>query len=560
MKSRIYKLLFLVLIFLDGGGYYSQVLKGVVLNSDTKIGVPDAYIYSFDLEIGNSTNEKGNFEILQFPKYKSKILISAYGYEDQSMFISSDSIITILMEPKHAMLDEFVVATPTGKLQGENITYVTTVKLNEPASINNNTIGEVLTNVPGVYVASVGRGISKPVIRGLSGNRVVTYLDGLRIENQQWGGDHGVGVTALGIDRLEIIKGPSSSLYGSDAIGGVLYYVEAQYAKKIAKHLGTDHTELYVSSKEAMDVIPKLPIIYDEPFSDSSQIPTFLVSQLAKKHVTVALSGDGGDELFCGYNRYIISEKFWNIFNLIPQTFRKILASGLQSISSQNWTKISKLLPRLNKYSNFGDKIHKGANALKAHTSHELYYLLCSHWQNPTETVINSKEPSTFLTKFKPELKGLNRQQQMMVLDFITYLPDDILVKVDRAAMASSLEIRIPFLDHKLIEYVWKISHSHKFKKGQGKWILKKILSKYVPNNLTERPKMGFGIPVDSWLCGPLKDWAENLLDQTRLQQEGYFETKLIREKWKEHLSGKRNWQYDLWSILMFQAWLDQNN
>ena len=232
MKSQTYKLLFLVLIFLEGGGYYSQVLKGVVLNSDTKIGVSGAYIYSFDLEIGNSTNEKGNFEILQFPKYKSKILISAHGYEDQSMFISSDSIITILMEPKHAMLDEFVVATPIGKLQGENITYVTTIKLNESASINNNTIGEVLTNAPGVYVASVGRGISKPVIRGLSGNRVVTYLDGLRIENQQWGGDHGVGVTALGIDRLEIIKGPSSLLYGSDAIGGVLYYVESQYAKK----------------------------------------------------------------------------------------------------------------------------------------------------------------------------------------------------------------------------------------------------------------------------------------------------------------------------------------
>ncbi len=224
--------MFLALIFLDFACCYSQVLKGVVLNSDTKIGVPDAYIYSFDLEIGNSTNEKGNFEISQFPKYKSKILISAHGYEDQSMFISSDSIITILMEPKHAMLDEFVVATPTGKLQGENITYVTTIKLNESASINNNTIGEVLTNAPGVYVASVGRGISKPVIRGLSGNRVVTYLDGLRIENQQWGGDHGVGVTALGIDRFEIIKGPSSLLYGSDAIGGVLYFVEAQYAKK----------------------------------------------------------------------------------------------------------------------------------------------------------------------------------------------------------------------------------------------------------------------------------------------------------------------------------------
>ena len=223
-------------------------------------------------------------------------------------------------------------------------------------------------------------------------------------------------------------------------------YSEAKYAKKIAKHLGTDHTELYISSKEAIEVIPKLPIIYDEPFSDSSQIPTFLISQLAKKDVTVALSGDGGDELFCGYNRYVMSEKFWNIFRLMPQSFRKIFSSGLQSISTENWTTISKLLPGLKKYSNFGDKIHKGANVLKAKTSHELYYMLCSHWQNPTEAVINSKESGTLLTEFKPDFQGLNNQQQMMVLDFLTYLPDDILVKVDRAAMASSLETRIPFL------------------------------------------------------------------------------------------------------------------
>jgi len=335
-------------------------------------------------------------------------------------------------------------------------------------------------------------------------------------------------------------------------------YSEAKYAKKIAKHLGTDHTELYVSSKKVIDVIPKLPIIYDEPFSDSSQIPTFLVSQLAKKDVKVALSGDGGDELFCGYNRYLMSEKFWNIFRLMPQSFRKIFASGLKSISTQNWTAISKFLPGLKKYSNFGDKVHKGANVLKAHTSSELYYMLCSHWQNPTEAVINSKEPGTLLTKFKPELQGLNNQQQMMALDFLTYLPDDILVKVDRAAMASSLETRIPLLDHNLIEYVWRISHSLKFKKGEGKWILKQILNKYVPKHLTDRPKMGFGIPIDTWLRGPLRDWAENLLDQKRLQQEGYFNSNLIRNKWTEHLSNKRDWQYDLWNVLMFQAWIDQ--
>ena len=336
-------------------------------------------------------------------------------------------------------------------------------------------------------------------------------------------------------------------------------YNEAHYAKKIAKHLGTNHTELYVSSKQAMEVIPKLPSIYDEPFSDSSQIPTFLVSQLAKQHVKVAISGDGGDELFCGYNRYVMSKKYWNIIRLMPLSFRKLLASGLQSISPQNWTKISKLFPNLNQQSNFGDKIHKGANALEAKTIYDYYYSLRSHWKNPTETVINSKEPGTLLTEFKPTLKGLNNQQEMMVLDFLTYLPDDILVKVDRAAMASSLETRVPFLDHKLIEYVWKIPQSLKLRNGQGKWILKKILNQYVPKDLTERPKMGFGVPIDTWLRGPLRDWAENLLNEKKLQQEGFFNPNLITDKWTAHLSGKKNWHSDLWNILMFQAWKDEN-
>ena len=336
-------------------------------------------------------------------------------------------------------------------------------------------------------------------------------------------------------------------------------YSEAKYAKKIAKHLGTDHTELYVSSKMAMEIIPKLPSIYDEPFSDSSQIPTYLVSQLAKQHVKVSLSGDGGDELFCGYNRYIMSKKFSNIFRLMPLFFRKILSNRLELISTKNWNRLSNLSPFLNQYSNFGAKMHKVVNVLKAKNLNDLYYMLCSHWQNPTELLINSKEPGTLLTEFKPELKGLNSQQQMMALDFITYLSDDILVKVDRAAMASSLETRVPFLDHKLIEYVWKIPHSLKFRNGQGKWILRQILNQYVPENLTKRSKMGFGIPIDTWLRGPLRDWAENLLNEKRLKEEGFFNPKLIRNKWEDHLSDKRNWQSDLWDILMFQAWIDVN-
>ena len=335
---------------------------------------------------------------------------------------------------------------------------------------------------------------------------------------------------------------------------------EAIYAKKIADHLGTDHSELYVSSKKAIEVIPKLSNIYDEPFADSSQIPTFLVSQLASKDVKVALSGDGGDELFCGYNRHLISKKFSNILNFIPFSLRSVLSYGIKSISPKNWNKISKFFPGLNNYSNFGDKIYKGANALEAKTFNDLYYIICSNWQNPTDIVINSNEPGSLLNKLKSELNSLNGQQQMMVLDFLTFLPNDILVKVDRAAMANSLETRAPFLDHKLIEFVWQIPHSLKYRNGQGKWILRKILNQYIPKNLTQRPKMGFEAPLGSWLRGPLRDWAENLISERRLQQEGYFNSKIIREKWDEHLSGKKNWQNHLWNILMFQAWMETNN
>ena len=332
-------------------------------------------------------------------------------------------------------------------------------------------------------------------------------------------------------------------------------YNEANYAKEVSKHLGTDHTELNVSSQQALNVIPKLPLLYDEPFSDSSQIPTILISELAKKNVTVSLSGDGGDELFCGYNRYIKSNTLWKNLSLLPLPLRKGLGSIIESIPPLTWDKLSKFLPILNRYPNFGDKMHKGANVLDSGDLYDFYYKLVSHWQNPTEVVLNSKEPNTFLTGFKPKLKELNNQQKMMVLDCISYLSDDILVKVDRAAMSTSLETRSPFLDHRIVEYVWKIPQKYKLRNGQSKWILREILYKYVPKKLIERPKMGFAAPIDTWLRGPLKDWAESLLNETRLRQEGYFNSDIIRNKWDEHLSGKKNWQHHLWNVLMFQSW-----
>ncbi len=334
---------------------------------------------------------------------------------------------------------------------------------------------------------------------------------------------------------------------------------EARYAKKIAKHLGTDHTELYFSQKTAMEVIPKLPTIHDEPFSDNSQIPSFILSQLAKKQIKVALSGDGGDELFCGYNRYNSINNWSNKFNMIPRSLRNVLAKGIKSLSQDNLNKVLKLLPNLNEYASHGYKI-KSINALQAKTLSDLYCVLSSHWQNPSEAVISSKEPGTFLTKFQPKLPDLNNHQIMMALDQITYLPNDILVKVDRTSMASSIEARVPFLDHRLIEYSWRIPYSLKYRYGKTKWILRKILKNYVPENLTERPKMGFGIPLNDWLRGSLRDWAENLLNEKKLSEEGYFNTKLIRDKWEDYLSNKNKSYHDLWNVLMFQAWRDRNN
>ena len=339
-------------------------------------------------------------------------------------------------------------------------------------------------------------------------------------------------------------------------------YNEAVHAKAVANHLGTEHTELYVTPEQAMAVIPKLPALYDEPFADSSHIPTYLVSEMTRRHVTVSLSGDGGDELFGGYNRYSWGRNIWHRIGWMPPALRGVAARAVHTLSPQQWDKLFQLaspgLPAAMCVRLPGDKLHKLAGMLDAATPEEVYRRLVSIWQQPTEIVINATEPPTALTHSHAMPRLDDFTLRMMYLDLVSYLPDDILAKVDRAAMGVGLETRVPFLDHRVVEFAWQLPLSLKIRDGQGKWPLRQVLYKYVPEALVERPKMGFGIPLDAWLRGPLRDWAEALLDEQRLRREGYFHPAPVREKWQEHLSGKRNWQHQLWAVLMFQSWLEQ--
>ena len=341
-------------------------------------------------------------------------------------------------------------------------------------------------------------------------------------------------------------------------------YNEAEYAKAVASHLGTDHTELYVTAEQAMAVIPRLPSMYDEPFSDSSQLPTFLVSQLAREHVTVSLSGDAGDELFCGYNRYQMTARLWKTLGAGPRPLRRLAARGLTSVSVQSWNRLASaaapFLPQSLRHANLGDKLHKGAGVVASASLDALYLSLVSHWDDPASVVIGATEPSTLLTDDTHAFPELDSIQRMMAFDMLTYLPDDILVKVDRAAMSMSLETRVPFLDHRVVEFAWRLPQSVKLRDGTTKWALRQVLYKYVPKALIERPKMGFGVPIGDWLRGPLRDWAETLLDESRLRNEGFFKPAQIRKKWEEHLSGRRNWQYHLWDVLMFQSWFEHQS
>ena len=335
-------------------------------------------------------------------------------------------------------------------------------------------------------------------------------------------------------------------------------YDEAHHAKRVASHLKTEHEELYVTSAEAQAVIPKLPTIYDEPFADSSQIPTFLVSQMTRRHVTVALSGDGGDELFAGYNRYNAGLSLARTARILPRSVRAALAVATKSVSPQGWDSIFALMPGRIRPRQAGDKMHKLAAVLPEDAA-GFYKHLISQWEGAWRLVSNVDEPRHALSDAQTRGRFADDLSWMQYLDMATYLPDDILTKVDRASMAVSLEARVPLLDHRVVELAWRLPNRFKVRDGKGKWLLRQVLYKYVPKSLIERPKMGFGVPIDAWLRGPLKAWAEDLLDPTVLKKTGILDPIPILQKWTEHQSGARNWQHFLWNVLMFEAWRREN-
>lgn len=324
-------------------------------------------------------------------------------------------------------------------------------------------------------------------------------------------------------------------------------YNEAPYAKAIADHLGTDHTALVVTPRQMLDVIPLLPHLYDEPFADSSQIPTFLVSQLARQSVTVALSGDGGDELFGGYSRYLVGNTLWKIIRNTP--FRGSMAALIKTIPPRGWDLLSSALPASHRPRKFGHKMHKLARSISAKTPEAFYESLISYWAEPSEALPHNYAPK--LPRFSSQLSDF--VSQMQALDTTTYLPDDILTKVDRASMGVSLEARIPLLDHRVVEWAWAQPRSLKIQGKSGKWLLRQLLYKYVPQELIDRPKSGFAIPVDLWLRSPLRDWAEDLLNPSTLKDT--FDSKPIRRLWESHLAGRADNKESLWTILMFEAW-----
>jgi asparagine synthase (glutamine-hydrolysing) len=359
-----------------------------------------------------------------------------------------------------------------------------------------------------------------------------------------------------GIDSstiLAIMQAESATQVKSFTVGfREAAFDESRHAAQVARHLGTEHHQIEVAAEDALRLVPSIAEWFDEPFADSSQLPTFLLARMARRHVTVALSGDGGDEVFAGYNRYALAESMWRGMRRIPAALRGIAADALCALPPGVW---DKLLLTIRRTPEGGDKIHKVGELLRLGSEPALYRRLVSQWDNPEELVAGAVEPRGIL--WDDSLGGdiPDTLQRLQLLDAVTYLPDDILTKIDRVSMAVSLEVRVPLLDPRLIEFAWRLPASMRRRNGQGKWLLRRLLHRYVPAALVERPKMGFGVPIGAWLRGPLREWAEDLLAEPRLRKDGFLNAALVRKKWEEHLSGRRNWQYPLWCVLMFQEW-----
>ena len=330
-------------------------------------------------------------------------------------------------------------------------------------------------------------------------------------------------------------------------------YDESPHAAAVAKHLGTLHTELYVTPAEARDTIVKLPTIFDEPFADSSQIPTYLVSSLTRQHVTVALSGDGGDEMFGGYNRYGAGYQITSVMRHLPRRLRSGMGNVISALPPSQWDRAFALLPDAIRPRQAGEKMHKLASVLPEGID-GYYARLISPGDDIWQMLPGQTAPGLGAVALESRDAFRDERDWMQYMDAATYLPDDILAKVDRASMAVALEARVPLLDHRLVEFAWQLPRRFKLRSGQSKWLLRQVLYKYVPRSLIERPKAGFSVPVGEWLCGPLRDWAEDLIDPQTLGG-GLFDTARIGDKWAEHQSGIRNWQHALWNVLMFEAW-----
>ena len=336
-------------------------------------------------------------------------------------------------------------------------------------------------------------------------------------------------------------------------------YDEAAHARAVAHHIGTDHTQIVITSDEARSLIPGMANIYDEPFADSSQIPTYFVSRLARNSVTVSLSGDGGDELFGGYSRYFIGRALWRGATVMPRQLRSTTARALSSVAPETWdrwaTMFRGLLPKRLQYRNLGERIHKISALLTASNSDEAYLSLVSHWKIPAALMIDGgRDRETTLSNARNTLLS-DPTERMMLYDLVSYLPDDILVKLDRAAMRVSLETRLPFLDHRVVEFAWRLPLAMRVRRGSSKPLLREVLYRRLPGHLFDRPKTGFAVPISGWLRGPLRDWAEGLLAVERVRRDGFFDAAQVQRIWTEHQSGQRDWQDILWSLLTFQTW-----